>query len=116
MVGAEFASFGGQGGPSITIENLSHTIAALERISSSDNSPFDRYAAGDSTALMPEPRRGLTLFRSLKTRCFECHGLPTFTNPDCKVIGAPRLARYCQPHLWARGTSAARRGILYRSA
>ncbi len=56
MVGAEFASFGGQGGPSITIENVSHTIAAFERIIISDNSPFDRYAAGDSTALTPEPR------------------------------------------------------------
>src|SRR6185295_8781007 len=36
-------------------------------------------------------RRGLALFRSLKTRCFECHGFPTFANPDFKVVGVPDL-------------------------
>src|SRR5262249_23738620 len=30
--------------------------------------------------------------RSGKTRCFECHGMPTFNNPDFKVIGVPDLA------------------------
>ena len=46
---------------------------------------------GDATALEPAERRGLTLFRSLKTRCFECHGFPTLANPDFKVIGVPDL-------------------------
>src|SRR5207249_10060248 len=46
---------------------------------------------GDATALTAAERRGLTLFRSLKTRCFECHGFPTFANPDFKVIGVPDL-------------------------
>ena len=50
---------------------------------------FDRYRAGDPSASNPAERRGLTLFRSLKTRCFECHGFPTLANPDFKVIGVP---------------------------
>ncbi|MGE0127716.1 MAG: parallel beta-helix domain-containing protein [Blastocatellales bacterium] len=75
--------------PSITMDNVTFAIAAFERTIVSENSPFDRYAAGDATALTAEQRRGLTLFRSLKTRCFECHGFPTFANPDFKVIGVP---------------------------
>ncbi len=81
-------AFGG-GDSAITMDNVTFAIAAFERTLISDNSPFDRYAAGDASALSAEQRRGLTLFRSLKTRCFECHGFPTFANPDFKVIGVP---------------------------
>jgi cytochrome c peroxidase len=84
-------TFGGDGGSAVTFNNVTSAIAAFERTIVSDNSPFDRYAAGDQTALTAEQRRGLTLFRSLKTRCFECHGFPTFANPDFKVIGAPKM-------------------------
>ncbi|HKX30517.1 MAG TPA: parallel beta-helix domain-containing protein [Blastocatellia bacterium] len=82
-------SFGGQAGSALTFDNVTNAIAAFERTLISNNSPFDRYVAGDPNALTPEQRRGLTLFRSLKTRCFECHGFPTFANPDFKVIGVP---------------------------
>ncbi|MCI0388583.1 MAG: right-handed parallel beta-helix repeat-containing protein, partial [Acidobacteria bacterium] len=79
------------GGSSVTMENVTFAIAAFERTIISNNSPFDRYAEGDSSAMTVEQRRGLTLFRSLKTRCFECHGFPTFANPDFKVIGVPKM-------------------------
>jgi parallel beta-helix repeat protein len=84
-------AFGGSGGSAVTFDNVTFAIAAFERTLVSNDSPFDRYAAGDSTALTGEQRRGLTLFRSLKTRCFECHGFPTFANPDFKVIGVPKM-------------------------
>lgn len=85
-------------GSGVTFDNVNNAIAAFERTIISDNSPFDKYAAGDSAALTSEQRRGLTLFRSLKTRCFECHGFPTFANPDFKVIGVPpMLGQYRQP-------------------
>lgn len=83
-------AFSGDSGSAVTLNNVTLAIAAFERTIISDNSPFDRYAAGDQTALSVEQRRGLTLFRSLKTRCFECHGFPTFANPDFKVIGVPK--------------------------
>src|SRR5499426_3373747 len=84
-------AFSGDGGSAVTFNNVTSAIAAFERTIISDNSPFDRYAAGDQTALTVEQRRGLTLFRSLKTRCFECHGFPTFANPDFKVVGVPKM-------------------------
>lgn len=85
-------AFGGQGGSAVTFENVTRAVAAFERTLLSQNSAFDRYVAGDATALTTEQRRGLTLFRSLKTRCFECHGFPTFANPDFKVVGVPAIA------------------------
>jgi parallel beta-helix repeat protein len=84
-------AFGGSSGSAVTLDNVTFAIAAFERTVVSNNSPFDRYAAGDASALTAEQRRGLTLFRSLKTRCFECHGFPTFANPDFKVIGVPDM-------------------------
>lgn len=85
-------AFGGSRGTAVTFDNVTNAIAAFERTIISNNSPFDRYAAGDSAALTSEQRHGLTLFRSLKTRCFECHGFPTFANPDFKVIGVPPVS------------------------
>ena len=78
-------------GAAVTFENVTGAVAAFERTLVSDASPFDRYRLGDATALGPAERRGLVLFRSLKTRCFECHGFPTLANPDFKVIGVPDL-------------------------
>jgi cytochrome c peroxidase len=94
-------AFAGQHGSAVTMANMSNAIAAFERTLTANNTPFDRYAAGEATALTAEQRRGLTLFRSLKTRCFECHGFPTFANPDFKVIGVPRLNN--QPEDLGRG-------------
>jgi len=82
-------AFGGKNGSGVNFDNVTGAIAAFERTLVSDRSRFDRYRAGDAAALHPAERRGLTLFRSLKTRCFECHGFPTLANPDFKVIGVP---------------------------
>jgi parallel beta-helix repeat protein len=85
------AAFGGRGGSAVTFENVLRAIATFERTLVSDRSRFDRYVSGDTSALTPAERRGLTLFRSLKTRCFECHGFPTFASADFKVVGVPDL-------------------------
>jgi cytochrome c peroxidase len=86
------AAFAGSAGSAITLDNIAAAIAAFERTLLAVNTPFDRYAAGDSTAMPPAAVRGLNLFRSVSTRCFECHGTPTFANPDFKVIGVPSVA------------------------
>ena len=83
------AAFAGSADSSITLDHIAAAIAAFERTLLAVNTPFDRYAAGDSTAMPPAAVRGLNLFRSVSTRCFECHGTPTFANPDFKVIGVP---------------------------
>jgi len=84
------AAYGG-GADSVTIENLQSAIAAFERTLISNNSPFDQYAAGQFDALTSQQRRGLDLFRSASTRCFECHAAPTFGNDNFFVTGVPDL-------------------------
>jgi parallel beta-helix repeat protein len=106
------AAYGGEDGSAVTFANTAGAVAAFERTLVSDASPFDRYRMGDTTALGPAERRGLTLFRSLKTRCFECHGFPTLANPDFKVIGVPDLAGQAND----RGRAEAGGGPAYERA
>lgn len=80
------AAFGG-GESSVTPENTTRALAAFQRTLISDDSPFDRYAAGDFDALSSQQRRGLALFRSGALRCFECHGAPTFASDTFRVVG-----------------------------
>jgi len=82
------AAFGG-GKAAVSVENVQKALAAFERTLVSNMSPFDRYAAGDVNALTPPQRRGLTLFRSAATRCFECHIAPTFASDTFRIIGVP---------------------------
>ncbi len=82
------AAFGG-GENSVTPDNALRALAAFQRTLISDDAPFDRYAAGDSAALTASQRRGLALFRSGATRCFECHGAPTFASDTFRVVGVP---------------------------
>ncbi len=81
-------AFGG-GEAALTLDNLEKALAAYERSLITRNSPFDRYAAGEFDALTPSQRRGLTLFRSGATRCFECHTAPTFASDTFRVVGVP---------------------------
>ncbi len=85
------SSFGGSEGASVTIDNVVKAIGAFERKLTANNAPFDRYAAGDRNALSAAQIRGFNLFRSGRSRCFECHGLPTFANRDFKIIGVPEV-------------------------
>ena len=85
------STFGGSGGSSVSFDSVVKAIASFERTLTANNSPFDRYVKGDLEALTPAQKRGFNIFRSGKTRCFECHGLPTFANPDFKIIGVPDL-------------------------
>lgn len=80
----------------VTFENVTKAIAAFERSLVTNNSPFDRYVTGDVNALTASQRRGLGLFRSAATRCFECHAAPTFSDDSYSVTGVPDLPG--QPH------------------
>jgi parallel beta-helix repeat protein len=80
----------------VTYDNVKLAISAFQRTLISNDSPFDRYASGDVNALTPAQRRGLALFRSAATRCFECHSAPTFADESFSVTGVPDLPG--QPH------------------
>lgn len=67
--------FGGEG---ITIDTIAKAIAAYERTLVSNNSPFDRFIAGDSNAVSESQKRGWELFKG-KARCITCHEVrPSF--------------------------------------
>lgn len=83
------AAFAGRDASAVTLDNVLKAVASFERTLTTNDSPFDRFVRGELGALTPEQRRGFNLFRSGRTRCFECHGLPTFANPDFKIIGVP---------------------------
>lgn len=77
---AEFLSvFGGE----VTIARIGQAISAYERTLVSGDSPFDRFNAGDQSAMSDAAKRGLTVFRG-RGRCSRCHSfseaLPFFTD------------------------------------
>ena len=63
----------------VTKEGIGKAIAAFERTILSGNSLYDRFQAGDATALNDAQRRGLEVFRR-KGRCSMCHTPPTFSS------------------------------------
>ena len=73
----------------VTLANIENALAAFQRTLITNNSPFDQYAEGNIDALSPSQRRGLALFRSGATRCFECHTAPTFASDGFRVVGVP---------------------------
>lgn len=56
----------------VTADGIAKAIAAFERTVVSGPSPYDRYLAGDTTALSPAAARGLQVFRG-KGLCATCH-------------------------------------------
>jgi cytochrome c peroxidase len=60
------------GDPEITIDRVAKAIADYERTRMSGNSPYDRFQAGDETAMTEEARLGFDLFFN-KGKCNQCH-------------------------------------------
>lgn len=86
----------------ITINEISLAIATFERTILSGNSPFDRYVAGDHSALSREQIHGMAVFK--KSGCANCHGGFNFTDNRFQNIGIgmdapnPDLGRYVITH------------------
>lgn len=57
----------------ITIANLARALASFERTLITGGSRFDRFLAGDASALDDAERRGLALFESDALGCRHCH-------------------------------------------
>ncbi len=82
------AAFGG-GEAAVTFDNVTRALAAFQRTLLSRNSAFDRYVAGDVSALTIQEQRGLDLFFSDETRCAECHQPPALAHETFRVVGVP---------------------------
>lgn len=63
----------------VTVDNAARAVAAFERSLITPNSPYDRWASGDKTALSAQQARGLESFGRLG--CTGCHQPPTFSGP-----------------------------------
>jgi cytochrome c peroxidase len=62
------------GTPEVSVERVAVVIAAYCATIESGPSPYDRFVAGDATAMNAAARRGLALFRG-RARCAQCHVL-----------------------------------------
>jgi cytochrome c peroxidase len=79
------------GDTEITAVRIAFAIATYERTLVADETPWDRYEAGDDAALGAEELRGWQAFKSL--RCTNCHLPPLFTDDDFFNTGV-RLTRF----------------------
>lgn len=86
------------GNDECSVDDIVKAIATFERTVLSGNSPYDRYKAGDKTAMSEEQIEGYQVFK--KAGCGNCHFEPLFTDGRFLNIGVgmkaekPDLGRY----------------------
>jgi cytochrome c peroxidase len=74
------------GSTPITLDQVAKAVAAYERTVVTTDSPFDRYAKGDETALTCQEKKGLEIFNG-KGHCSACHWGPNFTDGRFHNVG-----------------------------
>ncbi|MDB5401212.1 MAG: Cytochrome peroxidase [Rhodopila sp.] len=83
---AEFKTvFGDEG---VSARTIPLVLATYERSIVSGEAPFDRWIAGDQTAISDDAKRGFDLFTG-KARCTGCHTSWNFTDNGFHDIGLP---------------------------
>jgi cytochrome c peroxidase len=73
------------GTPEITADRIAKAIATYERTLVPDQTPWDRFEAGDAGALTPDQVRGMVSFEVAS--CNFCHTPPTFMDDLYSNIG-----------------------------
>ena len=68
------------------VRSLSHALATYVRTILAGASDYDRYEAGESTALSPLAKNGLRLFRG-RARCARCHSGSNLSDEDFHNTG-----------------------------
>ncbi len=76
----------------VTLEKVAKALATYQRTLISNRSAYDRWSAGDSSAMSPSARRGEILFQSSRLGCARCHSPPLFTDGNFHNIGLDDLA------------------------
>ena len=92
------AAFGDE---KVDIDRVAKALATFERTVLTGNSPFDRWRAGDKTAMSAAAARGFALFNSsTKANCAICHDGFNFSDSDFHNLGVgmksktPDLGRF----------------------
>ncbi|MCC6679059.1 MAG: hypothetical protein IT436_18195 [Phycisphaerales bacterium] len=75
------------GDAQITGRRIAFALATYQRTLISDQSPFDRFIAGETTALTAAQQRGLNAMRGPQARCSVCHVGDLFTGQGFRNIG-----------------------------
>jgi cytochrome c peroxidase len=73
------------GDSAITAERIAFAIATYERTLIADNTPWDRFVAGQQDALTPAQAQGFQAFQA--SRCINCHQAPLFSDQTFRNIG-----------------------------
>ncbi len=73
-------------GTDVTEIGIAKAIAAFERTVLSGDAPYDKFKAGDKTALSEAAQRGMKLFFG-KANCSACHSGPNFSDSAFHNIG-----------------------------
>lgn len=71
------------GNGKITIDKVAKAIASYERTLITPNSPYDKFVAGDKSALNPAAIRGWKLVKTVG--CTSCHSGPMFAGPQLPI-------------------------------
>ncbi len=103
-------AFGRSRGENIQVESFRAALASYVLSLRSFNSPFDRYARGESEVLDSLAQHGYNLFMG-KAGCGTCHFAPTFaglvppfyTENESEILGV-----LASPHSWTKMLSADR--------
>lgn len=91
-------------GSEVTAEALGKAIAAFERTILSGDAPYDRFVAGDKSALSEAAQRGYEIFFN-RARCSSCHAPPNFSDRGFHNIGIgidddePDVGRFAETDL-----------------
>lgn len=75
------------GDGAITARRIAFALATYQRTLISDQTPWDRFQAGDQTAMTPQQVQGFQAFTSAAQRCNDCHTAPLFTNNTFRNVG-----------------------------
>jgi cytochrome c peroxidase len=78
--------FGSVFGTGVTRRGVAKALAAFQRTLVTGPSPFDRYLAGQKTALSEEARRGMDLFFG-SAGCVRCHKGPLLSDGKFYRLG-----------------------------
>lgn len=78
--------FGKAYGGTITARTIGRALAAYQKTLDTLDTPYDRWARGDATAISESARRGRALFIG-KAKCAECHSGEDFTSERFRNIG-----------------------------
>lgn len=65
---------------SVTMNKIIFSLASFVRTMISASSPYDKYLAGDKTALTAQEIQGFKLFNGEKFECFHCHSGINFSS------------------------------------